>query len=44
MAQAHADEQVGMIDRGAEQSGSAAELVERHLDLGREGVVASDFS
>jgi len=35
---------VRYIDRAAEQSDSAAGLVEVYLDLAREGMVASDYS
>ena len=37
-------EQVEIIDRAAEQAGSAAQLIERYLDLGCEGMVASNYS
>src|ERR1700727_2927638 len=40
-AEAHAHEQVEIIDRAAGEAGSAAQLIERYLDLGREGMVAS---
>jgi AcrR family transcriptional regulator len=43
-AAAHAHEQVEMIDHAAEQADSAARLVEIYLDLGRKGMVASDYS
>ncbi|MEU0789074.1 TetR/AcrR family transcriptional regulator [Amycolatopsis sp. NPDC005961] len=43
-AEAHAYEQVEIIDRAAEQATSAAELVERYLDLGRDGMVASGYA
>jgi len=43
-AEAHAHDQVEIIDRAAEDSSSAAELVERYVDLGRDGMVASDYS
>src|ERR1700753_102285 len=43
-AEAHAHEQVEIIDRAAGEAGSAAQLIERYLDLGREGMVASDYS
>ena len=43
-AEAHAHEQVEIIDGAAAQAKSAAELVERYLDLGREGMVGSDYS
>jgi TetR/AcrR family transcriptional regulator, lmrAB and yxaGH operons repressor len=42
-AEAHAREQVEIIDRAAAQAGSAAQLVERYVDLGRAGMVASDY-
>ncbi len=43
-AEAHAHDQVEIIDRAAEASSSAAELVERYVDLGRDGMVTSDYS
>ncbi|SEF32343.1 DNA-binding transcriptional regulator, AcrR family [Amycolatopsis pretoriensis] len=43
-AEAHAHEQVEIIDRAAAQANSAAELVERYVDLGRDGMVASGYS
>ena len=43
-AEAHAHEQVEIIDSAAEQANSAAELVERYLDLGRDGMVGSGYS
>jgi len=43
-AQAHAHEQVALIDRAAEQAASAARLIEIYLDLGREGMAASDYA
>jgi TetR/AcrR family transcriptional repressor of lmrAB and yxaGH operons len=42
-AEAHAHEQVEIIDRAAREAGSAAQLIERYVDLGREGMVASDY-
>jgi TetR/AcrR family transcriptional regulator, lmrAB and yxaGH operons repressor len=42
-AEAHAQEQVTIIDQAAAQAASAAELVERYVDLGREGMVDSDY-
>src|ERR1700761_2183824 len=39
-AAAHAREQVEIIDRAAAASTSAAELVERYVKLGRDGMVA----
>ncbi|WP_433309551.1 TetR/AcrR family transcriptional regulator [Micromonospora sp. CA-269861] len=44
VAEAHAHDQVVIIDQAAEQAGSAAELIERYLDLGRDGMVASDYA
>jgi AcrR family transcriptional regulator len=44
VAQLHADDQIEIIDRAADQSGTAAELVERYVDLGREGMIASQYS
>jgi AcrR family transcriptional regulator len=43
-AEAHAYEQVEIIDRVAGEAGSAAQLIERYVDLGREGMVASNYS
>jgi TetR/AcrR family transcriptional repressor of lmrAB and yxaGH operons len=43
-AEAHAHEQVEIIDRAAAEAGSAAQLIERYLDLGREGMVTSDYA
>lgn len=42
--EAHAREQVDIIDRAAEQAASAGELVERYVDLGRDGMAASGYS
>ena len=42
-AEAHAHEQVTIIDRAADQAGSVAQLVELYVDLGREGMVDSDY-
>jgi general stress protein YciG len=42
-AEAHAREQVEIIDRAAGEAGSAAQLIERYVDLGREGMVASGY-
>jgi AcrR family transcriptional regulator len=42
-AAAHAHEQVQIIDRAAEEAGGAAQLIERYVDLGREGMVASNY-
>ena len=41
-AEAHAHEQVEIIDRAAREASSAAQLIERYVDLGREGMVAGD--
>jgi TetR/AcrR family transcriptional repressor of lmrAB and yxaGH operons len=43
-AEAHAHEQVEIIDRAAAETRSAAQLIERYLDLGRAGMVASDYA
>src|ERR1700753_1789772 len=43
-AAAHAHEQVEIIARAAAGADSAVRLVERYLDLGRDGMLASDFS
>src|SRR6201992_2367909 len=43
-AAADAQEQVEPIARAAEQAGSAAQLIEVYLDLGREGMVASGYA
>jgi AcrR family transcriptional regulator len=43
-AEAHAHEQVGIIDRAAAGASSPAQLIERYVDLGRDGMVASDYS
>lgn len=43
-AQAHAHEQVQIIDRAAGQASSAAELIDEYLRLGRDGMVASGYS
>jgi TetR/AcrR family transcriptional repressor of lmrAB and yxaGH operons len=42
-AEAHAHEQVTIIDRAADQANSAAQLVELYVDLGREGMVDSNY-
>ena len=42
-AEAHAHEQVEIIDRAAAEAGSAAQFVERYVDLGRAGMVASGY-
>src|ERR1700743_408134 len=43
-AEAHAREQVEIIDRAAADADSAAQLIERYIDLGRAGMVASDYA
>ena len=43
-AETHAHEQVTIIDRAAEQAESAAQLIELYIDLGREGMVGSDYA
>jgi AcrR family transcriptional regulator len=43
-AQAHAHEQVEIIDRAAAEASSAAEFIGLYVDLGREGMVASKYS
>jgi AcrR family transcriptional regulator len=43
VAEAHAHEQVELIDRAAEQADSAARLVEIYVELGRDGMVAADY-
>jgi TetR/AcrR family transcriptional regulator, lmrAB and yxaGH operons repressor len=42
-AEAHAHEQVSIIDRAASQADSAAQLVELYVDLSREGMVDSNY-
>ena len=42
-AEAHAHEQVEIIDRAAGEASSAAQLIERYVDLGREGMVAANY-
>src|ERR1700721_49652 len=42
-AEAHAREQIEIIDRAAAEAGSAAQLIERYVDLGRDGMVAGDY-
>ena len=42
-AEAHAHEQVTVIDQAAEQAGSAAQLVERYVELSREGMLDSSY-
>jgi TetR/AcrR family transcriptional regulator, lmrAB and yxaGH operons repressor len=42
-AEAHAHEQVQIIDRAAQGAGSAAQFIERYVALGREGMVASGY-
>ncbi|MEV4626793.1 TetR/AcrR family transcriptional regulator [Micromonospora sp. NPDC049523] len=43
-AEAHAHDQVVIIDQAAAQASSAVDLVESYLDLAREGMVASDYA
>jgi AcrR family transcriptional regulator len=43
-AEAHAHEQVEIIDRAAAEASSAAQFIELYVDLGREGMVASNYS
>jgi AcrR family transcriptional regulator len=43
-AEAHAHEQVVIIDRAAEQARSAAQLIELYVNLGREGMVGSNYA
>lgn len=42
-AEAHAFEQVEVIDRAAGQATSAGQLIELYVDLGRDGMIASDY-
>jgi TetR/AcrR family transcriptional repressor of lmrAB and yxaGH operons len=42
-AASHAVDQVEIINQAAHGSRSAAEFIERYLDLGRDGLVASDY-
>src|ERR1700677_1973243 len=42
-AEAHAHEQVEIIDRAAGEAGSAAQLVERYVTLGRDGMVTAGY-
>ncbi|GAA5186234.1 TetR/AcrR family transcriptional regulator [Rugosimonospora acidiphila] len=43
-AEAHAHEQVAIIDRAAEQAASAVDLIETYLNLAREGMVGSNYA
>ncbi|MGW1209117.1 TetR/AcrR family transcriptional regulator [Streptomyces sp. NPDC002499] len=43
-AEAHAFEQVEIIDRAAGRATSASQLVEIYLDLGRDAMAASDYA
>src|ERR1700722_4100041 len=43
-AEAHAHEQVEIIDRAAGEASSAAQLIERYVDLGREGMLTSGYA
>ncbi|MFJ6525830.1 TetR/AcrR family transcriptional regulator [Streptomyces longwoodensis] len=42
-AEAHAFEQVEIIDRVAAEATSAVQLIERYVDLGRDGMIASEY-
>lgn len=42
-AESHAHEQVAIIDQAADQADSAAQIIERYVDLGREGMVGSNY-
>ncbi|MFJ5264682.1 TetR/AcrR family transcriptional regulator [Streptomyces sp. NPDC088387] len=42
-AEAHAHEQVEIIDRAAEEADSATALIEIYLNMGRDGMVASGY-
>lgn len=42
-AEAHAHEQVEIIDRAAQEAGSVTALIGLYLDLGRDGMVASGY-
>src|ERR1700729_1743296 len=42
-AEAHAHEQVEIIDRAAGEASSAAQLIERYVDVGREGMMAGNY-
>jgi AcrR family transcriptional regulator len=42
-AEAHAFEQVEIIDRAAGQATSAGQLIELYVDLGRDGMIASEY-
>ncbi|MBM9503089.1 TetR/AcrR family transcriptional regulator [Streptomyces sp. KK5PA1] len=42
-AEAHAHEQVEIIDRAAQETGCTAGLIERYVDMGRDGMVASGY-
>ncbi|MEW2515983.1 TetR/AcrR family transcriptional regulator [Streptomyces sp. NPDC046870] len=42
-AEAHAFEQVEIIDRAAGQATSAVRLIELYVDLARDGMIASDY-
>ncbi|MFD8077951.1 TetR/AcrR family transcriptional regulator [Streptomyces sp. NPDC059718] len=42
-AEAHAFEQVEIIDRAAGQATSASRLIELYVELGRDGMIASDY-
>src|ERR1700728_5434053 len=42
-AEAHAHEQVEIIDHAAGEAHYAAQLIERYVDLGREGMVGGNY-
>jgi len=43
-AETHAHEQVTIIDHAAERAESAAQLIELYVDLGREGMVGTNYA
>ncbi|MEV8434745.1 TetR/AcrR family transcriptional regulator [Streptomyces chartreusis] len=43
-AEAHAHEQVEIIDRAAQEAGSVTALIELYFDLGRDGMTASGYA
>jgi TetR/AcrR family transcriptional regulator, lmrAB and yxaGH operons repressor len=44
VAAAHAEEQRAIIDRAAEGADSAAAMIESYVNMGRKGMLASDYS
>ncbi|SDM83768.1 TetR/AcrR family transcriptional regulator [Actinacidiphila guanduensis] len=42
-AQAHAAEQIGIIDRAADQATDTRRLIECYVDMGRDGMIAGDY-